>query len=115
MENQTNNFTQENRRASAAERMEMVERYRSSGMTRRAFCESEGLATSTLNWWLHKRNEGPGRRKRVAFREVPLISAGVTGAANWAMEIVSPQGWTVRSRETLSGDDVARLLRESRC
>jgi hypothetical protein len=39
----------------------------------------------------------------------------VTGAANWAMEIVSPQGWTVRSRDTLSGDDIARLLRESQC
>jgi transposase-like protein len=114
MENQTNNFSQ-NRRASAAARMEMAERYRSSGMTRRAFCESEGISTSTLDWWLRKRKEGLGRRKRVAFREVPLIAAGVTGAANWAMEIVSPQGWTVRSRDTLSGDDIARLLRESQC
>ena len=94
----------------------MVERFRGSGQTRRAFCESEGIAKSTLDWWLRKSQVRPrSRKKRVAFREVALVSTGAAGAGNWAMEVVSPQGWTIRSRQTLSVEEVARLVREPRC
>lgn len=114
MENQTHNLTTEKRRTSAADRLEMVERFRRSGKTRRAFCESEGIAKSTLDWWLRK-DKGGSRKKRVAFREVALVSTGIGATSNWAMEIVSPQGWTIRSHQTLSVEDMARLLREPRC
>jgi len=69
MENQTHNLNRD-RQTTAAERLEMVERFRGSGKTRRAFCESEGVAKSTLDWWLRKSPERPrSRKKRVAFRE----------------------------------------------
>jgi hypothetical protein len=114
MENQTHNSTTETRRTTAAERLEMVERFGRSGETRRAFCESEGIAKSTLDWWLRKSKRRSGR-KRVAFREVAVVSTGGEAAGNWAMEVVSPQGWTIRSRQTLSIEDMGRLFREPRC
>jgi len=92
----------------------MVERFRRSGQTRRAFCQSEGVAKSTLDWWLRK-SKGRSRKKRVTFREVPLVSTGIAADSNWAMEVVSPQGWTIRSRQALSVEDMARLLGEPRC
>jgi len=114
MENQTHNLNRD-RQTAAAERLEMVERFRGSGKTRRAFCESEGVAKSTLDWWLRKSPERPrSRKKRVAFRELALVSTGGAGG-NWAMEVVSPQGWTIRSRQTLSVEEVARLVREPGC
>jgi hypothetical protein len=113
MKNQTHNFNTGKRIAVAA-RLEMVERFERSGKTRRAFCESEGVAKSTLDWWLRKKTGSP-REKRVAFREVALVSTGVGITSNWAMEMVSPQGWTIRSRQPLSVDEMARLLREPRC
>ena len=94
----------------------MVERFRRNGQTRRAFCESEGIAKSTLDWWLRKIKRGRGaRKKRAAFREVALVATGVAAAENWAMEVISPQGWTIRSRQTLSVEEMGRLIREPRC
>ena len=116
MENHTDNRTSETRRAIAAGRLEMVDRFRRSGQTRRAFCESEGIAKSTLDWWLRKsKGRAVSRKKRVAFREVALVSSSAGAEENWATEVVSPQGWRIRSRQTLSVEEMARLLRESRC
>ena len=114
MENQTHNFNT-GRQATSAQRLDMVERFRRSGQTRRAFCESERVAKSTLDWWLRKSKGAGSRKKRVAFREVALVSTEVGAAGNWAMEVVSPQGWTIRSRQTLRVEEMARLLREPRC
>jgi transposase-like protein len=114
MENQTDNLTTETRRTSAADRLEMVGRFHRSGKTRRAFCESEGIAKSTLDWWLRKsKGHSRSRKKRVAFREVALVSTGNEAISNWAMEVVSPQGWTIRSRQALRVEDMARLLGEA--
>ena len=38
---------------SAEERSKLVNRYRRSGLTRREFCEREGVSRSTLSNWLH--------------------------------------------------------------
>jgi hypothetical protein len=117
MENQTDELTIETRRTIAAERLEMVERFRRSGQTRRAFCESEGVARSTLDWWLRKRKRRTrsGKKKGVAFREVSVVSASMEAAATWSMEIVSPTGWTLRSRQAMNVEDMARLLGGRRC
>jgi hypothetical protein len=43
----------------------VVERYQSSNLTQKAFCETEGLALSTLQYWIssyreyHQRDSGP--------------------------------------------------------
>jgi hypothetical protein len=113
MENQTYNHSTD-RETTVAARLEMVERFRRSGKTRWEFCQSEGVAKSTLDWWLRKK-KGSARKKRVSFREVALVSTGVGADGNWAMEILSPQGWTIRSRQTLSVEEMARLLREPQC
>lgn len=92
----------------------MVERYLRSGQTRRAFCESEGVALSTLDWWLRKGKARSGT-SGIAFREVKGVSSPMESSAAWLMEIVSPQGWTIRTRQALSVREMGRLLRESPC
>jgi hypothetical protein len=119
MKNHIDNLTTEGRPRDAA-RLAMVERFRRSGQTRRAFCESEGVAKSTLDWWLRRSAAVPSKlagrnASAVGFREVALVSAGMEGSSNWAIEIHSPQGWTIRSRQVLSVEEMARLLREPRC
>jgi hypothetical protein len=114
MKNHTDNFIEEKGRPRARKRLEMVERFRRSGQTRRAFCESEGVAKSTLDWWL-RRSRRPLKKKRVVFHEVGVISAGMGAAADWSMEMVSPQGWRIRTRQMLGTQELARLLRESQC
>ena len=92
----------------------MVKRFRRSGQTRRAFCESEGVAKSTLDWWLRKSKDWPGK-KGMAFQEVAVLSQAIGSASPWAQEVVSPQGWTIRSQQTLSVEEIMRLLGEGRC
>jgi len=119
MKNHTDNLRTE-RNPSIADRLDMVKRFHRSGQTRRAFCDSEGVAKSTLDWWLRKAKTEPrskrrSRRPRVAFREVALVPRSMEPAATWPLEIVSPQGLTIRSRQTLSVEEMARLVREAQC
>src|SRR5437660_12466757 len=94
----------------ASQRLRMVEQFRRSDLTRQAFCQREGVPKSTLDWWLRKVADMPEKPSAVVFQEVSTELAR-TAATAWAMEVVSPEGWTIRSRETLSGRDIALLLR----
>ena len=86
----------------------MVERFRGSGMTQRAFCQAEGIPISTLSWWVRKGREITKHRDRMEFREVRMAPAL---SPDWGMEMVSPRGWTIRCRQPLGSEDIGRLLK----
>lgn len=114
MKNHTYNFTGKNRGTLTAARLEMVKRFHRSGQTRGAFCESEGVAKSTLDWWLHK-SKGLSKKKELRFQEVAVVSSPIGRATDWAQEVISPEGWTIRFEQRLSVDEIVRLLREAQC
>jgi len=64
-----------------------------------------------------RKSDKGSRKKRAVFRELAVVATGahIGPVAEWSMEIVSPQGWTVRSRQTLSVEDMVRLFRERGC
>ena len=99
-------------------RREMVARYHRSDLTRRAFCEQAGISVSTLQWWLVKARREAAPALPVTFREVTLPDAvrpdrGVD--LEWAVEIVTRTGVTVRLREPLAPMVIRFLLRSARC
>jgi hypothetical protein len=100
-------------RWTAAERLEMVERFQRSGLTRKAFAAQEGVARSTLDFWLYVASHRPGPSP-VLFREVQ-VSFPAAQPAGWAMEIEGPDGLKIRCREALSAAELARLLRGAKC
>jgi len=103
-------------RATAAQRMHMVEQFKRSGLTRRAFSKQHGVPISTLNWWLTKTRRASKLPVPMMFSEVRLAPPPVSSAVTpWAMELVSCDGLTVRLRETLSVQELAGLLRGWRC
>src|SRR5436189_4025376 len=112
MENRKNIRRQH--RAPAARRMQMVEQFKRSGLTRRAFSKQYGVPIATLNWWLTKT-----KTRRVSnlpvplmFSEVRLAPPPITSVGTpWAMELVSRDGLTVRCREALSLQELTELLR----
>ena len=106
MENPKNN-----RKQSAADRLEMVERFRGSGMTRRAFCRAEGISTFTLNWWLRKAKT-PAQPGLMEFSEVRMAPAAVP---DWGTELISPRGWTIRCHQAMSAEEIGRLLKSLKC
>jgi hypothetical protein len=57
-------------------------------------------------------------RAAVASRQPAYLNAGYIGfdsAGTWSLEIVSAQGLTIRSRQTLSVEEMVRIVREAQC
>lgn len=93
-----------------AQRAEIIEQFHRSGLTRIAFAHSQGIPISTLSKWLTAARHASTKAPPVLFREVrlPLM---LSSASQWAMEVVCPDGITVRCREPLPVADVVCLLR----
>jgi len=88
------------RRKTAQERQRMVARFHESQMTQRDFAVRHGIGMSTLSKWL--RVESEATPAPVKFQEVKLPNMPL----RYAVEVVSPQGWTVRLQ---NGSDVQML------
>jgi transposase-like protein len=101
-------------RASADQRMRMVEQFRRSGLTRAAFSKQYGVPLATLSWWLKKAKRALSLPVPVVFSEINLAAPEVSTSA-WAMEVVAASGLTIRCREPLAVHDLARLIRSTRC
>ena len=92
--------------------------FRQSGLTQRAFCEPIGLPVSTLQWWLARARREAVAGRPVAFTEItiPARAQPVRGIGpEWAVEIVTTAGVTVRLREPLRPATLCGLLRGRRC
>jgi hypothetical protein len=68
-------------------RRALLTRYRASGETHRAFCESAGVSVSTLQYWLQQ------QRLAEAFSEVTPTTQTKT-----TLEFVFPDGTALRVR-----------------
>ena len=106
-------ITRQNR-ATADQRMRMVEQFRRSGLTRAAFSKHYGVPLATLSWWLKKAKRASNLPVPVVFSEVKLTAPDVS-TNGWAIEIVAPSGLTIRCREALTVHDLAHLIRGARC
>jgi hypothetical protein len=97
------------RRLTPEQRRHVLARYDQSQMTQRAFWAREGVGLSTLIKWLHQ--ERAAKHPPLKFQEV--IMPG--GAPGWAIEVVSPQGWTVRCQDEAAWPRLAQFLRALPC
>jgi DNA-binding transcriptional regulator YiaG len=112
---QNKSITRPQNRLPAERRLQMVEQFRRSGLTGAAFSRQYGISLSTLKWWLKKERRASNLPAPLIFSEVRLEPAEKVQGNGWAMEIVAPSGWTVRSRDQLPVQDLARLIRSGRC
>jgi transposase-like protein len=99
----------------SAERLQMVEQFRRSGLTRKAFSRQYGVPLATLQWWLSKAKRAPSASTPVTFSEVKVIGSALDDSGKWAMEVESTSGVKVRCREALPVRTLERLLRGARC
>jgi hypothetical protein len=93
----------------------IVETFRRSGLSRRAFCEETTVPLSTLNWWLTRARREAAVPAPMAFAEVrlPLASPSsplCSSTQTWAMEIVTREGVTIRWRDIVSLSDLVAML-----
>ena len=78
-------------------------------MTLKDFADHHDIGLSTLTKWLHQ--ERLAHNPAVKFQEVVLPTPGTW----WAVEVVSPQGWTVRLHNGSEVQTLPQLLRALPC
>lgn len=101
----------------AQEMYPVIERYLTSGLTQRAFCQQEGLSHSTLQWWLHKyrQDHGPLPERGVSTPERRgFVSLKVGSPASSGQCVIEyPNGVIVRLSGRLEGAFLRELIRAS--
>ena|SRR5437879_3254766 len=75
------------------QRQQLLERFRQSGLKQAEFVAGEGISKASLGKWLQKeRRQGKPEAEPVGFQELELSHP----AKAWAVELVSPDNWTLR-------------------
>jgi transcriptional regulator with XRE-family HTH domain len=87
----------------------LLARFHESQLTQRDFAGRHGIGLSTLNKWL--RVEGEAASPAVKFQEVVLPNMPM----RYALEVVSPQGWTVRLQNSSEIETLAQVLQALPC
>ncbi len=104
------------RRISAEQRVDLLTRYEGSGLPQRDFAAREGVALSTLTYWLRRARTDPKRPAAAPLRfgEVSLPATHSNGGA-WIAEVSLPGGRTLRLGVGVSEQLVQQLVRALVC
>jgi transposase-like protein len=97
------------RRWTGKQRQRLLARFHESQLTQRDFASRHGVGLSTLSKWL--RDESETTSPPLKFQEVILPDTAV----RYVVEVVSPQGWTVRLQNTSEIETLAQLLQALPC
>ena len=92
-------------RFTAQQRQRLVARFHQSQLTRKEFAARYRVGFSTLSKWLQ--DERRTGHPAVSFQEVVMPPA----AMRWAVEVISPKGWTVRLNDSSAIRTLPRVLR----
>jgi len=98
------------------ERRRIAELCERSGLTHGEFAKRHGFSLSSPQRWLSEARSTIERAPAVVFQEID-VSPRVTATASptWSVEIVGPDGVTVRCRERLRIEELVQLFRGRAC
>jgi hypothetical protein len=85
----------------------ILDAFRRSGLSRRAFCAETGVPVSTLNRWTAREPSAA-----ISFAE---IQAPAVPTVTWALEVALPGGVILRWRDRPDVADLVALWRDARC
>jgi transposase-like protein len=91
-------------RLTLQQRQRLLARYHRGQLGQKEFAARYGVGLSTLGKWLQQ--ERTGGQPSVSFAEVMLPNSPM----RWALEIVNPQGWTVRLAQSSDLETLCPLL-----
>jgi transposase-like protein len=97
------------RRLTPQQRQRLLARYHRSQLGQREFAARHGVGLSTLGRWLEQ--ERAAGQPAMSFKEVMLPNS----PTRWALEIVNPQGWTVRLAQSSDLETLSPLLLPMPC
>jgi transposase-like protein len=97
-------------RSTKAERRQLLQEYRRSGLTQREFAAEAGLGLSTLHAWL-RREQMAGKEEGVQFVSLPGPAAGIAAEkAPAAYRIELPNRFVLEIPPGFRREEVAGLV-----
>jgi transposase-like protein len=97
------------KRLSPEQRQQILARFHQGELTQQDFAAREGVSVTTLSTWLREEREARSAlAPSISFEELPQM------AGRWAIEIVTPQNYTLRLAQHPEGG-VLQLLRGLPC
>ena len=100
--------TKQSGRRSVEEVERLVSGYQQSGLTRREYCQSQGIAVTTLDYYRRRQRSKSGTPKVVP---VMVAAAAGKGAGEGGFALVLGNGRRIESRWSFGEADLARLIR----
>jgi transcriptional regulator with XRE-family HTH domain len=97
------------RRWTDKQRQRLLARFHDGQLTQRDFAGKHGVGLSTLSKWLRVESEAPPTPMKFQEVTLPKISQ------RYGVEVVSPQGWTVRLQNGSDVQELPALLRALPC
>jgi transposase-like protein len=97
------------RRWTSKQRQRLLARFHESQLTQRDFAGRHSVGLSTLSKWLRVESETPSPPMK--FQEVTLPNMPL----RYAVEVASPQGWTVRLQNSSEIETLAQVLQALPC
>ena len=95
------------KRLSSEQRQQILERFHQGVLTLKEFSTQEGISKGTLSNWLREQREAnSAEAPAISFQELKLPQSG----ASWAVEIVTPQNWTLRLAQSPEAGRMRELL-----
>lgn len=85
-----------------------IEGWKSSGLSQRRYCEREGIAVSTLQWWCRRLREN-GQAETPRF--VPVAVRAIPDVHDEPIEVVLLSGRRLRLAAPRDETELARLVR----
>ena len=86
----------------ASEMQRMVDEFRASGLTRRAFCSQRGIAVTTFDYWRRQGRSTPGLVKVEVARPE-------TGGSGFTLRLAN--GRSIEGSWRFDEEELARLIR----
>jgi transposase-like protein len=98
------------KRLSSEQRQEILARFHQGELTQQDFAAREGISVTTLSTWLRgERDSRTTLASSISFEELPQMGG------RWAIEIVTPQNYTLRLAQHPEGGLLQQLLRALPC
>jgi len=99
------------RRRTPAERSQILDQYRQSGLTQKVFAAQAGISCSALNAWL-RRATAPSDSNPPQFVSVPNLFT--TGRGSAAYRLQWPDGFTLEVVAGFAASELSALLHVAR-
>ena len=98
-------------RYSPEEKKSLLENYSKSGLSKKAFCKSQGIRRSTFYRWLEKSPQLLDLPESEGFESLEITSSPVLNPdPKTYLEIETPSGYRLRWFQPCSGKEVGQII-----